>query len=162
MSVTSWLETGFHSPFTRSGELRFPGTMAMEAYLYTFLNDVNKEQIDAIAAHLAERGVRRPSDIGFLCRSSGAASAGLVRLGCPQWWSAEHLSILGRAIEVQAANRQGVIALALLELAPPTGGRVVSTGAPPAAAGGKTSLPGAPASGWGKRFHGSAPRSSRR
>merc|ERR1712129_635244 len=86
---------------------------------------------------------------GFLSLASGEVSAGMVRLGCPQWWKAEHFGILRRAIEEQAANRQGVVALALLELGPPTGGRVVSTGSPPAAVGGKTSLPGAPASGGG-------------
>ena len=147
-SVASSAQAGdqFH-PFRYT---QLPVTMAMEAYLGTSQNEVNKQYIDAIAAHLAERGVRRPSDLGFLCRSSGAASAGLVRLGCPTWWSLEHFSILERAIEVQAANRQGVIALALLELAPPTGGRAVSKGAPPVAVGAQVSLLSvAPASGGG-------------
>merc|ERR1712129_429027 len=112
-------------------------------------NTVNKHLVKQLAAHLAETGVSKPTDLGFLSRASGEVSAGMVRLGCPQWWTAEHFDILRRAIEAQASNRHGVVALALLELAPPPGGRVDSKGSPPVAVGANTPLPGLPASGEG-------------
>ena len=121
----------------------------MEAYFAKYVTEENEQVVKEVAAHLVETGVRKPSDLGFLSRASGEFSAGMVRLGCPRWWNAGHFDILRLAIEEQAANRQGVVALALLELGPPAGGRVVSTGAPPVAVGGNTSLPGLPASGEG-------------
>ena len=130
---------------------------AMEAYFNTYLTDKNEQVVKDVTAHLAETGVSRPTDLGFLCRASGEVSAGMVRLGCPQWWTAEHFDILRRAIEAQAANRHGVVALALLELAPPTGGRVDSKGSPPAAVRSNNPLPGMPAPGGGNVSTGTPP-----
>ena len=121
----------------------------MEAYFEKFLNEGNTHLVKDVVAHLAETGVSKPSDLGFLSRASGEVSAGMVRLGCPQWWKAEHFDILRRAIEEQASNRHGVVALALLELGPPTRGRAASAEAPPVAVGANTPLPGVPASGEG-------------
>merc|ERR1712129_164646 len=119
-------------------------------------NTVNKHLVKQLAAHLAETGVSKPTDLGFLSRASGEVSAGMVRLGCPQWWTAEHFDILRRAIEAQASNRHG-LALALLELAPPTGGRVDSKGSPPAAVRSNNPLPGMPAPGGGNVSTGTPP-----
>merc|ERR1712204_106997 len=65
--------------------------------------------------------------------------------------------ILRRAIEAQARNRHGVVALALLELAPPTGGRVDSKGSPPVAMRSNNPLPGLPAPGGGNVSLGTPP-----
>ena len=104
----------------------------MEAFLLTVQGEAAEQLVRDVAAHLTERGISKPSDLGFLSRSSGEVSAGLVRLGCPEWWCTSHFDILVRAIRVQAAYRQGVVDLALWELAPPTGGcgTLATAGAP--------------------------------
>ena len=81
---------------------------AMDLYPQNFKTDENGTLVKQVAAHLAEPGVSKPTDLGFLSRVSGGVSAGMVRLGCPQWWTAEHFDILRRAIEAQASNRHGV------------------------------------------------------
>ena len=108
----------------------------MKPYFHTLGFNNLDVYTDDICTHLEECAVRNPTDLGFLARTSGDVSTGLVCLGCPEGWTATHFSILEQAIRVQAANRQGVVGLALLELASPTGGRMASApaGAPPAVA----------------------------